>query len=249
MSRRVLTGRSASNAPSTHRRWDRTAVALTTLTVIVTTATALFVVLAVQVANVRGLARSDPRLLADIIGWRSSVLTSFAKVITTLGTALAYLLLAGAGYWYWHKKRSLALPVAALSWMGVGLFLRFEISRLVARPRPSPVLRLVGAHGFAFPSGHTATATIGCGLMAVLLWQVVARRWRVPLVTVSVVAAAAVGLSRSYLGVHWPTDVLGGWAYGIAWVSLGGLILRIASQRRLLGTRSVNQADCGLDGI
>jgi membrane-associated phospholipid phosphatase len=174
--------------------------------------------------------------LADIIGLRSSVLTAFAKVITTLGTALAYLLLAGAGYWYWHKERSIALPVAALSWMGVGLFLRFEISRLVARPRPSPTLRLVGAHGFAFPSGHTATATIGCGLMAALLWQVVARRWRLPLVTVSVVAAAAVGLSRSYLGVHWPTDVLGGWAYGIAWVGLGGLILCLGSWRRPPGS-------------
>jgi membrane-associated phospholipid phosphatase len=230
---RVLTGRSASNAQSPHRRWDRTAVALAT---VVIAAAALFVVLAAQVTSHWGLARSDPRLLADIIGLRSSVLTTFAKVITDLGTALAYLLLAGAGYWYWHKERSIALPVAALSWMGVGLFLRFEISRLVARPRPSPTLRLVGAHGFAFPSGHTATATIGCGFMAALLWQVVARRWRVPLVTVSVVAAAAVGLSRSYLGVHWPTDVLGGWAYGIAWVGLGGLILCLGSWRRPPGS-------------
>jgi membrane-associated phospholipid phosphatase len=242
---RVLTGRSASNAPSTHRRLDRTAVALAT---VVIAAAALFVVLAVQVASHRGLARSDPRLLADIIGLRSSVLTSFAKVITDLGTAFAYLLLAGAGYWYWHKKRSVALPIAALSWMVVGLFLRFEISRLVARPRPAPVLRLVSAHGFAFPSGHTATATIGCGFMAALLWQVVARRWRVPLVTVSVVAAAAVGLSRSYLGVHWPTDVLGGWAYGIAWGSLGGLILCIGSRRRLLGSEVSSRSRGHLKG-
>jgi membrane-associated phospholipid phosphatase len=194
------------------------------LIVLVVMASALFITLAAQVSHHRGLATSDPRLLHDIIGLRTGVLTTLAKVITDLGTAVAYVLLAGAGYWYWHRKGSATLPIAALGWMAIGSTLRFLISQLIARPRPSLDLRLVEASGFAFPSGHTTTATIGLGLTAYLLWQVSSRNRHFVVAALALLGAVAVGLSRSYLGVHWPTDVLGGWAFGTAWVAFGALI-------------------------
>jgi len=114
----------------------------------------------------------------------------------------------------------------------MGLILRLEISRTIGRPRPSPGLWLVGASGFAFPSGHTSTATVGFGLMACLLWRLRGRIWRVLIGALATLSAAAVGFSRSYLGVHWPTDVLGGWGFGIAWVALGGFFWCLARQFR-----------------
>jgi undecaprenyl-diphosphatase len=230
---RVLTSRSSSSAPVEKLHSGRVGVGLVAVAV---TAAGLFAELADQVTDHQGLARSDPRLLHDIISVRSSSLTALAKVVTNLGTGVAYLLLAGVGYWYWRKTRSFALPIAALSWMAIGLTLRLDLSRIISRPRPSPVLWLVSASGFAFPSGHTSTATIGFGLMALLLWRVTSRGWRWPLATLATLAALAVGLSRTYLGVHWPTDVLGGWAFGIAWVALGGLICWIAVRVRSHGT-------------
>ena len=191
---------------------------------LVVTASALFIALATEVCDQRGLVRSDPRLLHDIIGLRTSALTTLAKVVTNLGTGLAYFLLAAVGYRYWRKKGSPALPLAAVGWMALGLILRYTTSRLVARPRPAEELRLVSASGFAFPSGHTTTATIAFSSMALLLWRVTSRTWGLIVASLALLAAAAVGLSRSYLGVHWPTDVLGGWAFGIAWVAFGALI-------------------------
>jgi membrane-associated phospholipid phosphatase len=201
------------------------------LTLVLVISAVLFAVLAEQVSRHQGLIHSDPRLLADVIGVRNGFLTVLAKVVTNLGTAVAYLLLTAVGGWYWHRKRTVALPLAALAWMAVGLLLRVEISRAIARPRPSPGLRLVAAGGFAFPSGHTATATVGFGLMALLLWRVSSSSRRKLFVALAVFAVLAVGLSRVYLGVHWPTDVLGGWIFGIGWVTLGALIYRLASRR------------------
>ena len=79
------------------------------------------------------------------------------------------------------------------------------------------------AGGYAFPSGHTTTATVGYGLAAALL-IVLFPRVRAVIAVAAVVLIAGVGLSRTYLGVHWPTDVLGGWALGTSWLALGALL-------------------------
>lgn len=233
MSVRVRTDRSTAGVLVQQLPSRRAAVVPAVITV---AAFCLFAGLAIQVTNHEGLIRSDPRLLHDIIGVRTGALTALAKVITNLGTGVTYLFLAGAGYRYWYKKRSVALPVAALLWMAIGLTLRLVISRAISRPRPLPALRLVGANGFAFPSGHTTTATISFGLMVLLLWQVVARRWLVPIAVVAVLVAVTVGLSRSYLGVHWPTDVIGGWLFGTGWVALGALMSWFATLIRHFAT-------------
>ena len=194
---------------------------------VVATAALLFAGLAVQVTEHGSLARSDARLLHDIIGLRSSPLTGLFKVVTYLGTVVAYLVLTCAGCWYWYRRRSFVLPVAALAWMALGLSLRLAISQTIARPRPLPELRLVSVSGFAFPSGHTATATIGFGLTALLLRRVTTCHRRTGVTAIAVLAALAVGLSRSYLGAHWPADVLGGWSLGVGWVALGTLLCQL----------------------
>lgn len=89
------------------------------------------------------------------------------------------------------------------------------------RPRPPTVGILASAHGFAFPSGHAqGAAATYTAIVLVVGWQVLTpgRRMRVISATAVVLLVAAVGASRVLLGVHWPTDVLGGWLLGSAWV-------------------------------
>jgi undecaprenyl-diphosphatase len=143
------------------------------------------------------------------------------------------LLAAAAGLHWWRRGR--AWPgIAALCWLWLGQAARLPINQQIARPRPPQALRLVAAGGYSFPSGHTTSATIGYGLLAVLVIRMlpVGRRWLRALPTViAVCAAVAVGFSRLYLGVHWPSDVAAGWALGVAWLALGGLAAALIPRR------------------
>ncbi|MEV6836249.1 phosphatase PAP2 family protein [Streptomyces sp. NPDC051133] len=85
----------------------------------------------------------------------------------------------------------------------------------VGRPRPAWPDPVDSARYAAFPSGHALTATVVCGLLLWLLHRFGAGRvlWRTA-VTAAVVSVVGVGVTRVWLGVHWPSDVLGGWLFG-----------------------------------
>ncbi|MEU6841231.1 phosphatase PAP2 family protein [Streptomyces sp. NPDC046716] len=97
----------------------------------------------------------------------------------------------------------------------LGTLLQQALKALVDRPRPVWPDPVDSAHYAAFPSGHAMTATVVCGLLLWLLRRHGAGRalWRTALV-VSVVSVLGVGLTRLWLGVHWPSDVAGGWLLG-----------------------------------
>jgi len=95
------------------------------------------------------------------------------------------------------------------------------VKNVVGRHRPPTSLRVVNvsARGLSFPSGHATVAAAGLGALAVLA---AARATRSVIRTAALVAgvgaAVLVGLSRLYLGVHWPTDVLAGWVLAVSWM-------------------------------
>jgi undecaprenyl-diphosphatase len=101
------------------------------------------------------------------------------------------------------------------------------VKNAVARPRPD-VNQLVPVSGYSFPSGHTLNSTVTFGLLALVAW-----RSRLPItvrlaaVVVGVTVPFLVGLSRIALGVHHPTDALGGWLAGIALVALAATLIRV----------------------
>jgi undecaprenyl-diphosphatase len=103
----------------------------------------------------------------------------------------------------------------------VGTLLQQTLKSALDRPRPVWPDPVDSAHYAAFPSGHAMTATVVCGLLLWLLHHYGAgpALWRTA-VTVAAVSVAGVGLTRVWLGVHWPSDVVGGWLLGALLVAV-----------------------------
>lgn len=122
---------------------------------------------------------------------------------------------AGAAWAAWRRGTRAAVLILAI---GFGARLLVEFQKLAFdRVRPDPAGHGIAVHTMAFPSGHSANS------MAV--WLAIAllaapRRLRVPAAVAALALSGAVGLSRLVLGVHWPSDVVGGWAFGAAWTLL-----------------------------
>ncbi|MEU8540428.1 phosphatase PAP2 family protein [Streptomyces sp. NPDC048717] len=108
----------------------------------------------------------------------------------------------------------LALWVAGTSLLAWGL--QQGLKSLVDRPRPQWPDPVDSARYASFPSGHAMTATVTFGLLLwvlALYWRETWRGWGT-IAGVAVVSVLGVGWTRLYLGVHWPSDVLGGWLFG-----------------------------------
>jgi undecaprenyl-diphosphatase len=110
--------------------------------------------------------------------------------------------------------------------------LSFALKHLFGRERPDIILHMVMVHTPSFPSGHAMLSAVIYLTLGALLAQVVQRRAsRIYFLTVAMVLTFLIGLSRIYLGVHYPTDVLAGWAVGLAWALFCWLVARQLQRR------------------
>ncbi|MEV6900286.1 phosphatase PAP2 family protein [Amycolatopsis sp. NPDC051372] len=108
--------------------------------------------------------------------------------------------------------------------VGLGVLCRFGLSALIARPRPPETDWAAAASGQSFPSGHTSDAILAAGVLARLAAQRLRDRpvLRATLWIIAGTYVVAIARTRVYLGVHWPTDVIGSIAFfGTAWVPYG----------------------------
>lgn len=155
-----------------------------------------------------------------------------ARDLTAIGgaTVLVMLTLAAIGYLLLRRKHDAALFIAA-SVIG-GTLLSSLLKNLFERTRPDVVPHLMEATSASFPSGHSMLAMVTYLTLGSVLAEVHAdRRFKVYILSWAVFLSLLVGWSRIYLGVHWPTDVLGGWCLGSAWALACG-VFAVALQRR-----------------
>lgn len=176
------------------------------------------------------LALRNPADPSDPIGpvWFEEVMRDFTALggtaVLTLVTlcVLAFLLLT--------KKRGTALLVAGSV---VGATVLSSILKWgFDRPRPDLVPHGVPVYSASFPSSHAMLSAAVYLTLGALLARSQARvRVKVFLLGVAVFVTFLIGVSRLYLGVHWPTDVLGGWIVGAAWAALSWLVMLYLQRR------------------
>ncbi|MGV9320155.1 phosphatase PAP2 family protein [Streptomyces sp. NPDC003660] len=183
---------------------------------------AAFGVLAAVAVGGRGAPLElDRDLLAWSLGHRPGAALALARAVTSTGTgAIPYVLIMVAALVTGRTSRQrLGAAVFGVLCLGTGQALRYAVMGLAHRPRPPYADWATHASGWAFPSGHSTTAALTAGLLLVAV-SLRAPRGGVALRMLIGCWGAAVGLSRVYLGVHWFTDVAGGWLFAAGWLGV-----------------------------
>ncbi len=173
----------------------------------------------------------DPRVTRWAVAHRTAPLTTIMKSVTWLGSNAIILpllvlvvLVLVAHRRDWRPPALLAMAVAG----AVGLYNIFKLAVDRARP-PSPIW--VGNYpGGSFPSGHATQAVAFYGMLALILSRGRSTKTRVGLWAGASLIALAVGASRIYLGAHWLSDVLGGYALGAAWLAVVVVLALLAAR-------------------
>ncbi|HEX4608921.1 MAG TPA: phosphatase PAP2 family protein [Urbifossiella sp.] len=162
------------------------------------------------------LALREPDDPADPIGPRW--VEEGARDLTALGGYTVLTLLVGAVLGYLVLGRHYPAALLVLVATAGGGALSMALKGVFARPRPALVPHLSFAATSSFPSGHSMLAAVTYLTLGALLARLVRPWWaKLYFPAVAAVLAGLVGASRVYLGVHYPTDVVAGWAAGLAW--------------------------------
>jgi undecaprenyl-diphosphatase len=183
-----------------------------------------FVEVAQELGGRSGEARllaSDVAILQSVAGIRSGWITGGAFDVTALGSVVVLTLLTVTAVIV-----LLALPAradalqVALAAAGSGIWIAL-LKHGLGRDRPTAVPRLVEVTGFSFPSGHTLAAAAVYATIAIVVGRRLPAGWaRGALLAMTLFLVGSVAASRVYLGVHYPSDVLAGVLFGLAWAFL-----------------------------
>lgn len=178
--------------------------------------------LGAESAALRGLHAGSP-----------SALDSAMRVVSAVGRVWPLAAIAAAIVGMLALRRR-GRDACFLALAMVGAALNPLLKSLFDRPRPQLWQGTVAFQGASFPSGHAMSSAVFVGALIVLGWPT---RWRIAATAAGALALISVGLSRVVLGAHYPSDVLGGWAFAFAWIA--GLLLA----EHLVAPRRPRRAD------
>src|SRR6476659_1228656 len=178
-----------------------------------------------------GTGAFDRSVYEAVYAGHRPVLLALARIFTALGEPTV-LVTAGflvAGWIWWKRHPHLAFAILLIVLVGRGLA---EAQKYwIARVRPDLEPHLVVVKTSSFPSGH-ATSSMIFYLTVALALSAYSRR-RFTAAAAAIFLSLLIGTSRVMLGVHWPSDVIGGWAFGLLWV-----LLTLRPAERLLRSHS-----------
>ena len=173
----------------------------------------------------------DTAILLWLHQWANPVLDAVMLKITTLGNPefVVVVVVFSLG-WLWWRQRRLEAKVFAIACLGA-LILNQGLKLCFAKPRPQLWTHLIAESSFSFPSGHALGSLVLYGFLAYVLAMQFPRsaHW---IYSIAAVIIAAIGASRLYLGVHWPTDVVAGYAVGFLWLMVCITMIRLTPQVR-----------------
>jgi membrane-associated phospholipid phosphatase len=196
------------------------------LVVLVAGAVAAIALVAVFVEILDAVVDNDDLTVVDrpVVEWiaerRTGGVSSLVIAVTDIGgKVLLAALLASTAVVIAMRLRSWRPIVLAAVAGGGSAVIVAAIKAMIGRDRPDPVQRAIVESGFSFPSGHATSALV---ILATVAWLVslvtASRTMRATAWVAAGILAVAIGLSRVYLGVHYPSDVLAGWVLGTSWL-------------------------------
>jgi membrane-associated phospholipid phosphatase len=171
-----------------------------------------FVWLAEEVLHGRTL-QFDNRVRMFVHAYANPALTALMRGISLIGDpGVLVALTVPVMVWFVRTGRARTVLMFAIAMAGAELLDQL-LKLAFHRPRPATFFGLAQPMGYSFPSGHALVSLAFFGALAVFVAR---RRWLY--YVAAAISVAAIGLSRVYLGMHYPTDVLGGWAAAAAWL-------------------------------
>ncbi|MBF7683382.1 phosphatase PAP2 family protein [Acinetobacter sp. B5B] len=162
----------------------------------------------------------DNNLLLLITQYRSTFLNDFSILLSKLGGMPAFIFVVFAYFvWFIRKKRFTQTIYLLLSSVG-SIFIGWSLKYVVDRGRPQIIEHLVQSYGASFPSAHSLYAAVLASFIALFICKDSQKKSAKILLFLVFFWPLFMGVSRVYLGVHYPSDVLAGWGIGFIWVSL-----------------------------
>lgn len=197
----------------------------------------------IAVRHSAALGQIDRHVLADLVRQRSAPVTSALRLVTLLGSWVAIVAALAAVIGLAIARRLTVSEVVFALLVGTGAVIAVQvIKNLVRRPRPPARIDLAHAQGFAFPSGHSASAFFVFLTLAVLVTRISRRRLtRIAAWTCAVLIGIAVAWSRAYLGAHWVSDVIAGALISGCWLGIVAAIWPLPARARV-ATRTTPSA-------
>nr|WP_294898445.1 phosphatase PAP2 family protein [uncultured Pedobacter sp.] len=176
----------------------------------------------------------DDLVIGQIVSFRTPINTEIMKSMTFIGNLIGYALIIPilTIFFIIRKTWRLSLEITLVLLLSSGL--NIVLKNIIERQRPPEIGRLVFAQFYSFPSGHAMSAMVFYGFIIYLSIILVKKNWlKYGITLVCVFMTLLIGVSRIYLGVHYPSDILAGYIGGLAWLMLCILILNLITLSKI----------------
>ncbi|MDN5275638.1 MAG: phosphoesterase, PA-phosphatase-like protein [Candidatus Saccharibacteria bacterium] len=156
----------------------------------------------------------------------------FFVTVTQFGGVLGVIIITALIFTLLIIRRNYRRAMILIAGVGGAALINVLLKFIFERPRPNLWHQLVVEHSFSFPSGHAmASSALALSIIAIC-WNT---RYRIPALILSIMYILIIGISRLYLGVHYPTDIMAGWLVSTAWVLI--VVTVISSWQRKVPQR------------
>ncbi len=165
-----------------------------------------------------------------------AIMLFFTRIGGFMGIGVFLIVLAAVLLYYGYRLLTLGVALAGIG----GMIINYGLKTAFQRARPTVFPSPFELNSYSFPSGHAMISLVGFGIAAFVAIRLLKRRsWKIGILLLGVVSTVLVGLSRVYFGVHFPTDILGGYIAGSAWLMVCILAINAAE---LYGCRNRQQS-------
>lgn len=195
--------------------------------------TNLFVELSGEISG-SALRKYDTLITDYITSFRTPALNNFFQFVTNIGDMYGYLIATTlAAIFFFFKLKNKRFVFQLLAVLVLSALANNVLKRAFGRARPT-IEHLVVVKTLSYPSGHSMSAMAFYGFLTYLVFQIKMKSWlRAVLASIFIFLILAIGISRIYLGVHFPSDVAGGFIAGLIWVAFCIVLFNIIALLRL----------------